>query len=79
MLRIIYPPEQMVLAHQYLYYILTTPIWSDYEYDNYCKKHYIYGGGGSDLKSSYSSAIIALALNMRDNPSNFLYEEYKQI
>lgn len=58
------PPEQIVQAHQYLYYVLVNPVWSDYEYDMYCAKHGINGGGGSDLASSYPMAIRAIALNM---------------
>ena len=58
------PPEQIVQAHQYLYYILAKPVLSDYEYDMLCKKHGIDGGGGSDMASSYPVAIRAIALNM---------------
>lgn len=58
------PPEQIVQAHQYLYYVLAKPVLSDYDYDMFCKKHGIDGNGGSDLESSYPAAIKAIALNM---------------
>ncbi len=58
------PPEQIIQAHQYLYYVLAKPVLSDYEYDMFCEKHGIAGNGGSDLASSYPVAIRAIALNM---------------
>ena len=64
MIKTVPPPEQIVQAHQYLYYVLGTPILSDYSYDMYCSKHGIYGGGGSDRASDYPAAIRAIALNM---------------
>ncbi len=58
------PPAQIVQAHQYLYYVLSQPVISDYEYDMYCQRHGIEGNGGSDLASSYPAAIKAIAANM---------------
>jgi hypothetical protein len=52
---------QIVLIHQYLYYVMNAPIWSDYEYDRYCKAHGLEGGGGSDRASDYSAEIANLA------------------
>jgi len=51
-------PNKTVLVHQYLYYVLAKPIWSDYEYDLFCHKHSIDGGGGSDRASDYPQDII---------------------
>lgn len=54
-------PEKIVKAHQYLYYVLGTPEWSDYEYDMYCRDNGVDGGGGSDLETSYSDDDKKLA------------------
>lgn len=64
-------PKEIILAHQYLYYVKSNPIWTDFEYDRYCDVHGIPGNGGSDLGSDYSSDIIALALRMERNPKEF--------
>ena len=61
MIKTVPPPEQIVQAHQYLYYVLGTPILSDYSYDMYCSKHGIYGGGGSDRAADYHPSIRVLA------------------
>ncbi len=53
--------ERMIKAHQYLYYVLATPVWSDLKYDSFCKEHGIEGGGGSDMASSYSPETVKLA------------------
>lgn len=58
--------RQLVRAHQYLYYVMAKPIWSDREYDEFCKKWQIDGGGGSDRASDYSKPEIALAEKIRD-------------
>lgn len=57
-------PEQIVQAHQYLYYVLCTPVISDYEYDMFCQKHGIPGNGGSDLAASYPAHIRAIPQNL---------------
>lgn len=54
-------PEKIVKAHQYLYYVLGLPVWSDCEYDIYCRYNGVYGKGGSDLESSYSDNDKKLA------------------
>lgn len=54
-------PKDIMLAHQYLYYVLGEPAISDYEYDMFCKLHNLDGGGGSDRKEDYSQEIINLA------------------
>lgn len=54
-------PEKIVKAHQYLYYVLGAPVWSDYEYDIYCRDNGADGKGGSDLESSYSNNNKKLA------------------
>lgn len=57
-------PEQLVKAHQYLYYVLCRPVLSDYEYDMYCRKHGIPGGGGSDFAGDYSTETVQLAMSL---------------
>lgn len=57
-------PADIVSAHQYLYYVRVAPIISDYEYDQYCRKHGIDGNGGSDRAGDYSGKIIGLADRM---------------
>lgn len=59
-------PEQIVKAHQYLYYVRSEPIVSDYDYDKFCQKHGIDGHGGSDLEASYSDSDRSLAQYMID-------------
>jgi hypothetical protein len=54
-------PEEIMQAHQYLYYCLGTPIWSDYQYDMFCRDNCLDGKGGSDLESSYPDYIKELA------------------
>lgn len=58
-------PEQIVRAHQYLYYVLCEPVISDYEYDMFCQKHGIEGGGGSDIADSYTDFEKDLADQLR--------------
>jgi NAD-dependent DNA ligase len=48
------PAPTLIRAHQYLYYVLGTPVLSDYDYDRLCQSLGISGGGGSDLASSYT-------------------------
>ena len=52
---------KLVEAHQYLYYVKGTPVLSDYAYDQMCDKWGIFGGGGSDMESSYSEDAKSLA------------------
>ena len=64
-------PESVMQAHQYLYYVIAEPIWTDYEYDMFCKAHGLEGGGGSDIASSYSMEVKILALEMHENPTSY--------
>lgn len=48
-------------AHQYLYYVRSMPVLSDYDYDCFCKRNGLEGGGGSDRESDYPAHIVALA------------------
>lgn len=54
-------PWEFVKAHQYLYYVKTSPIWTDFTYDLYCKEHGLFGGGGSDSAADYPAHIVRLA------------------
>lgn len=65
-------PEQVVKAHQYLYYVKAEPIVSDYAYDMFCQRHGIDGHGGSDLPESYTDREKALAEAMRNTGSRML-------
>ncbi len=56
--------NQVMLAHQYLYYVISKPILTDYEYDQFCKKFGLDGNGGSDRAVDYSPEVIALAMTM---------------
>jgi hypothetical protein len=60
-----FTPQQIVAAHQYLYYVLQAPVWSDYDYDRYCRQHGVEGGGGSDCADHYSEEIRALAMRYK--------------
>jgi NAD-dependent DNA ligase len=53
--------EKTMRVHQYLYYVKCKPVWSDYDYDAFCKKHGLDGGGGSDRESDYPEDIKKLA------------------
>ncbi len=59
-------PADIVAAHQYLYYALGAPIWTDMAYDAYCRHHGIPGGGGSDCVADYAEPVRQLAFAMRD-------------
>jgi NAD-dependent DNA ligase len=62
--------QSLVRAHQYLYYVKSTPVLSDWDYDLFCKEHGIDGGGGSSLESSYSAEDRRIA--------EFLLKKYGQ-
>ena len=47
-------PLTLIRSHQFCYYVQGTPVITDHEYDELCKKHGIDGSGGSDLAESYS-------------------------
>ena len=57
-----YSPALIMRAHQYLYYVRGCPIISDYEYDMFCKRHGLEGGGGSDCASDYTEEEISCAM-----------------
>jgi hypothetical protein len=61
-------PQQTVRAHQYLYYVLTQPVLSDWDYDTLCRHHGIEGGGGSSFESDYTEEEKALARRLTDSP-----------
>lgn len=50
-------PSDVMKVHQYLYYVLHKPLWTDQAYDTYCLDHNLQGIGGSDLPSDYSLPI----------------------
>ena len=54
-------PREIMMAHQYLYYVKTCPVISDLEYDQFCRFHCLDGSGGSDLESSYSERVKSLS------------------
>lgn len=57
-------PEEARLtqeAHQFLYYVLARPVWSDREYDTFCRQHGLEPGGGSDCADHYSPEAQAKA------------------
>ena len=74
-----YTVDEIIIAHQYLYYIEATPIWSDRDYDFFCNDRNIEGGGGSDLASSYPKYIVELAHKMKANPKVFSYEKLDEL
>ena len=46
--------ETVMRAHQFLYYVRCCPVMGDYEYDKWCSKNGLFGGGGSDREQDYS-------------------------
>ena len=54
-------PETTIKVHQYLYYVLAKPVWSDRTYDMFYREHDLFGGGGSDLVSDYPDDVIQMA------------------
>lgn len=66
-----YTPEQTMKAHQYIYYVLSNNVWSDYEYDQFCKRNGLDGNGGSDLASNYPPEVVELARAMLKNPQQY--------
>lgn len=64
--------EDEVMAHRYLYYVLSEPVLPDMEYDKIerrarevCPPESPVHGVGSSLPSSYTDNQIALALKLR--------------
>ncbi len=53
--------EEVMRAHQYLYYVKNSPVWSDYQYDMYCREKGLDGGGGSDRAQDYTETVKRLA------------------
>jgi len=68
-------PEQIMQAHQYLYYVKGRPVWTDSEYDYYCKRHGLFGGGGSDRASDYTKDVIAYAESLHETRSDHAPQE----
>jgi hypothetical protein len=63
--------QDIVLANQYLYYVLGKTIWEDRDYDDYCRRHGIEHKGGSDCDSHYSEEIKKLARYMLTHQNEF--------
>lgn len=64
--------EDEVMAHRYLYYVMSEPVLPDMVYDTIerrarevCPPESPVHGVGSSLPSSYTDKQIALALKMR--------------
>jgi NAD-dependent DNA ligase len=58
------PLETILKAHQYLYYVLGTPVLTDREYDMWCRDNNLDSKGGSDLESSYTEEEKEIARGM---------------
>ena len=60
---------KLILAHRYLYYVLSSPVLADHDYDR-LEKSYV-GDElppiGSDLKEDYSNEIVQLAYHLKEN------------
>ncbi len=60
---------KLCLAHRYLYYVLSSPVISDYEYDM-LERNLTTGerealGVGSELAADYSPEVIGMAEKLR--------------
>lgn len=64
-------PNDLMLAHQYLYYVVSRPVLTDYQYDRFCEEHGLDGIGGSDLASDYPPAVVALAERITEVPWDY--------
>jgi len=73
-----YTAEEIMLAHQFLYYcgpaLGLSPIWSDYHYDLWCKEQGLESNGGSDSPSSYVPKVIVLAEIMHIDPTAYPHD-----
>ena len=58
-------PEEVMLAHQYLYYVVDLPVIQDREYDAFCDEHGLFGGGGSDRGQDYDWVVKDFALGLK--------------
>lgn len=54
-----------IRAHQYLYYVVVSPILSDHEYDRFGRDSGEDYKGGSDRAEDYTPEQIALALQIQ--------------
>lgn len=70
-MKTILPPEQIIQAHQYLYYVLAKPVLSDYDYDMFCRANGCMGNGGSDSADDYTEADKALAEDILRYPAKY--------
>jgi hypothetical protein len=52
-------------------YVLSTPIWSDAEYDRFCEWNKLDGKGGSDSAGDYCDTIQKLARDMIAEPQSW--------
>lgn len=59
-------PSDIMMAHQFLYYVLCKPVWSDRQYDEFCKRNNLCGGGGSDRYCDYPERIRNLAIKIQE-------------
>lgn len=57
-------PRDTMLLHQYLYYVAALPVWTDYQYDMFCREHGMDGGGGSSREGDYPLHVIEEANRM---------------
>lgn len=64
-----------IQAHQYLYYIEGKPTLADKEYDDLCASWNIFGGGGSDLESSYSTHVKCIAWQLQRDAEERLHDK----
>lgn len=53
--------QELMEAHQYLYYCKNTTVLEDTEYDQFCKLHNLVGNVGSDLEDRYNPRIKQVA------------------
>jgi hypothetical protein len=56
-------PEE-IMAHQFLYYVLGSPVITDYEYDRLCKDLGCDGTGGSDRFEDYPIIVREKAMKL---------------
>jgi len=66
-----YTPEEIMKAHQICYYVASSPIWGDFEYDRFCELNGLNGNGGSDVLAHYDARVIVLADDMVKHPEKY--------
>lgn len=74
-----YDAMEYIRAHQYLYYVLASPVLSDYDYDRYVRWTCLDDGkGGSDNWNDYNvreRSLARLLQSGRKRPFPDYYEE----